>query len=56
MNYKTSEKAIISVIGKPSDVLKMIIINPSGNISGEEILIELSIHGDRSCDMVLKSP
>ena len=37
MNYKTSEKAIISLLGKPSDVLKMMIINPSGNISGEDI-------------------
>ena len=45
MNYKSSEKAIISVIGKPSDVLKMIIISPSGNISGEEILIELREDG-----------
>ena len=36
MNYNTSEKAVISVIGKPSDVLKMMIISPSGNISGEE--------------------
>ena len=45
MNYNTSEKAIISVIGKPSDVLKMIIINPSGNIDGEEILIKLREDG-----------
>ena len=53
MNYKTSEKAIISVIGKPSDVLKMIIINPSGNISGEEILIELREDGRETYELDL---
>ena len=53
MNYKTSEKAIISVIGKPSDVLKMIIINPSGNISGEETLIELREDGRETYELDL---
>ena len=53
MNYKTSEKAIISVIGKPSDVLKMIIINPSGNISGEEILIKLREDGRETYELDL---
>jgi len=53
MNYKTSEKAIISVIGKPSDVLKMIIISPSGNISGEEISIELREDGRETYELDL---
>ena len=53
MNYKTSEKAIISVIGKPSDVLKMMIINPSGNISGEEILIKLREDGRATYELDL---
>ena len=53
MNYKTSEKAIISVIGKPSDVLKMMIISPSGNISGEEILIKLREDGRTTYELDL---
>jgi len=44
-NYKSSETATISFLGKPSDNLKMIIINPSGNISGEEITIRLQEDG-----------
>jgi len=38
-NYKSSETAVISFLGNPSDNLKMIIINPSGNINGEEIIL-----------------
>jgi hypothetical protein len=53
MNYKTSEKAIISLIGKPSDVLKMIIINPSGSINGEEISIELREDGRETYELDL---
>ena len=45
INYKTTEKAIISFIGKPSDVLKMMIINPSGSINEENILINLQEDG-----------
>jgi hypothetical protein len=45
MNYNMSEKAVISLIGKPSDVLKMMIINPSGSINGEEIVIKLQEDG-----------
>ena len=45
MNYKSSEKAIISILGKPSDILKMLIINPSGNISDETIMIQLQEDG-----------
>jgi len=44
-NYKASETATISFLGKPSDNLKMIIISPSGNISGEEITIQLQEDG-----------
>jgi len=44
-NYKSSETAIISFLGKPSDILKMILISPSGNISGEEIIIQLQEDG-----------
>ena len=45
MNYKASETAIISLLGKPSTVLKMMIISPSGNISGEDISIQLQEDG-----------
>jgi hypothetical protein len=44
-NYKTSEKAIISLLGKPSSILKMMIITPSGNISEQDILIKLQEDG-----------
>ena len=40
-----SEEAIISFIGKPSDVLKMMIINPTGSINGNEISIKLQEDG-----------
>jgi len=44
-NYKSSEIATISLLGNPSDNLRMIIISPSGNISGEEITIQLQEDG-----------
>ena len=44
-NYKSSETAVISFLGNPSDNLKMIIINPSGNINGEEIIVKLQEDG-----------
>jgi len=45
MNYKSSEKAVISLLGEPSTVLKMMIITPSGSIIDENILIELQEDG-----------
>ena len=45
MNYKTSETAVISLLGKPSTILKMMIITPSGKISGEDISIQLQEDG-----------
>ena len=45
LNYKSSDDAKISFIGKPLDKLKMIIITPSGGIQGEEILIQLKVDG-----------
>ena len=45
MNYKSSDNAIISLIGKPSEILKLIIINPAGSIIGEEISISLQEDG-----------
>ena len=53
MNYKMSEEAIISFIGKPSDVLKMMIINPTGSINGDEILIKLQEDGRAKYELKL---
>ena len=53
VNYKMSDKAIISLIGKPSDVLKMMIINPSGSINGENILINLQEDGRATYELEL---
>ena len=44
VNYQSSDTAIISLIGNPSDDLKMIIINPAGT-PGEDILIKLQADG-----------
>jgi len=44
-NYKSSENAVISLLGKPSEVLKIMIINPSGAILGEDIEVKLQEDG-----------
>ena len=44
-NYKSSENAIISLLGKPSEMLKIMIINPSGAIIGEDIEVKLQEDG-----------
>ena len=44
-NYKSSDNAIISLLGKPSEVLKIMIINPSGAIIGEDIEVKLQADG-----------
>ena len=44
-NYKASENATISLLGKPSEVLKIMIINPSGAIIGEDIEVKLQEDG-----------
>lgn len=44
-NYKQTDKAIVSLLGKPSEVLKIMIINPSGSISGEDIEVKLQEDG-----------
>jgi len=52
-NYKQTEKAVISLLGKPSEVLKIMIINPSGSISGEEIEVKLQEDGRASYELEL---
>jgi hypothetical protein len=44
-NYKQTEKAIVSLLGKPSEVLKIMIIGPSGNIIGKDIEVKLQEDG-----------
>ncbi len=53
-NYSTSENAIISLLGKPSEILKIMIINPSGNIIGEEIQVKLQEDGRATHELELK--
>jgi len=44
-NYKNTEKPIISLAGKPSENLTLIIITPSGSVLGTDIMIELEADG-----------
>ena len=53
VNYKSTEKAIISLLGKPSELLKMIIINPTGSINGDEISIPLQEDGRATYELEL---
>jgi len=53
VNYSSSENAIISLLGKPSELLKMIIINPTGSINGDEISIPLQEDGRATYELEL---
>ena len=44
-NYQSTDTATISIIGKPSDKIKMLIIGPSGNIQEDETEIKLQEDG-----------
>ena len=44
-NYKTTELAVISLIGEPNDKVKIMIINPTGGIVGNDIPVTLSNNG-----------
>ena len=45
INYKNTEKPIVSLAGKPSEKVSLIIITPSGSIVGSDILIQLKADG-----------
>jgi hypothetical protein len=45
VNYKSTENAIISLLGKPSETLKIMLINPSGSINDNEIEVKLQADG-----------
>jgi hypothetical protein len=44
-NYKNTEKPVISLAGKPSENVSLIIITPSGSIVGTDIMIQLKEDG-----------
>ena len=44
-NYKNTEKPIISLAGKPSEKVSLIIITPSGSVVGTDIIIQLKADG-----------
>jgi hypothetical protein len=47
LNYKTAEDAIITLTGKPSEVISLLIIDPSDKPKGEAISITLAADGRR---------
>jgi len=53
LNYKTTEKAVISLTGKPSEVITLLIIDPSDNPKGEAIPITLKPDGRESYSLDL---
>jgi len=54
-NYKNTEKAIISLAGKPSEKISLIIITPSGGVLGTDILIQLKPDGRGEHNLDLSS-
>ena len=44
-NYLSTDTAIISLVGKPSDKITLIIISPSGNVQGTDEIIQLREDG-----------
>ncbi|RCL29819.1 MAG: biofilm-associated protein [Nitrosopumilus sp.] len=52
-NYNSSENAIISLLGKPSEILKIMIISPSGAITGEDIEVKLQEDGRATYELEL---
>jgi hypothetical protein len=52
-NYKNTEKPIISLAGKPSEKISLIIITPSGGVLGTDITIQLKPDGKGKYDLDL---
>jgi hypothetical protein len=44
-NYKNTENPVISLAGKPSEKVSLIIITPSGSVLGTDIIIQLKADG-----------
>jgi len=53
LNYKSSETAVISLAGKPSEKISLIIITPSGGVLGSDIVIELKADGTEKYNLDL---
>ena len=53
LNYKNNEDAIISIAGKPSDVLTLLIIDPSDKPKGEAIQITIKPDGTQRYELDL---
>ncbi|QUC64940.1 biofilm-associated protein [Nitrosopumilus sp. K4] len=53
LNYKSSETAIITLTGKPSELLSMLIIDPSDKPKGETIPIKLKPDGRTTYELEL---
>ena len=45
INYKNTEKPLVSLAGIPSEKVSLIIITPSGNVVGSDITIQLKADG-----------
>jgi hypothetical protein len=54
LNYKSSDQAIVTFTGKPSDVINLLIIDPSDKPKGEAIPITLKPDGTNSHILDLK--
>jgi hypothetical protein len=53
LNYKSSETAVISLAGKPSEKISLIIITPSGGVLGSDRVIELKADGTEKYNLDL---
>ena len=53
LNYKTSEDALITLIGKPSEVISLLIIDPSDKPKGDAIPITLKPDGTETYSLDL---
>jgi hypothetical protein len=53
LNYKSSEIAHLTLTGKPSDKLSLIVVSLSGNVKKEDISIELGADGRGTYDLEL---
>jgi len=53
LNYKSGDIAVISLTGKPSEIIKLLILDPSDNPVGNDISITLEPDGTRKYELDL---
>jgi hypothetical protein len=51
--YQNTDTAIISLVGKPSDKITLIIITPAGSVQGADIILQLRADGRGEYDLSL---